>query len=110
MMVLGRLARAFSTYIDGVLKSPLRSTRELAWERIGKLPEEVGEVFEAFIGAGGTNPRKGFTHTIDDVKRELLDVAYCALGAHEHLDGNRGNSVMALQLHARERNERAGIE
>ncbi|MFF9483937.1 MazG-like family protein [Streptomyces sp. NPDC014676] len=47
--------------------------------RIIKLSEEVGEVAEAVIGATGQNPRKGTTHTWDDVQAELCDVALTAL-------------------------------
>ncbi|MER6032702.1 MULTISPECIES: MazG-like family protein [unclassified Streptomyces] len=49
--------------------------------RILKLSEEVGEVAEAVIGATGQNPRKGITHTWDDVQSELCDVAITALVA-----------------------------
>jgi NTP pyrophosphatase (non-canonical NTP hydrolase) len=49
--------------------------------RIIKLSEEVGEVAEAVIGATGQNPRKGTTHTWDDVQSELCDVAVTALVA-----------------------------
>lgn len=49
--------------------------------RMLKLSEEVGEVAEAVIGATGQNPRKGVTHTWDDVRSELCDVAITALVA-----------------------------
>ncbi|MFD7686435.1 MazG-like family protein [Streptomyces sp. NPDC059781] len=49
--------------------------------RILKLSEEVGEVAEAVIGVTGQNPRKGTTHTWDDVQAELCDVAVTALMA-----------------------------
>ena len=49
--------------------------------RMLKLSEEVGEVAEAVIGATGQNPRKGTTHTWDDVRSELCDVAVTALVA-----------------------------
>ena len=49
--------------------------------RILKLSEEVGEVAEAVIGVTGQNPRKGTTHTWDDVRSELCDVAVTALMA-----------------------------
>ncbi|MCF1596120.1 MazG-like family protein [Streptomyces muensis] len=44
-----------------------------------KLSEEVGEVAEAVIGATGQNPRKGVTHTWEDVEGELCDVVITAL-------------------------------
>ncbi|NEE18791.1 hypothetical protein G3M58_71505 [Streptomyces sp. SID7499] len=49
--------------------------------RILKLSEEVGEVSEAVIGATGQNPRKGVTHTWEDVQAELCDVVITALVA-----------------------------
>ncbi|MFB7510723.1 MazG-like family protein [Streptomyces broussonetiae] len=49
--------------------------------RVLKLSEEVGEVAEAAIGATGDNPRKGFSHTWEDVQRELCDVTISALVA-----------------------------
>ncbi|MFF9115999.1 MazG-like family protein [Streptomyces massasporeus] len=49
--------------------------------RVLKLTEEVGEVSEAVIGATGQNPRKGVTHTWEDVQAELCDVVITALVA-----------------------------
>ncbi|MCX4880393.1 MULTISPECIES: MazG-like family protein [unclassified Streptomyces] len=49
--------------------------------RVLKLSEEVGEVAQAVIGATGQNPRKGVTHTWEDVEGELCDVAITALVA-----------------------------
>jgi NTP pyrophosphatase (non-canonical NTP hydrolase) len=49
--------------------------------RLLKLQEEVGEVAAAVIGATGQNPRKGTTHTWDDVQAELCDVTITALVA-----------------------------
>ncbi|MEU6181053.1 MazG-like family protein [Streptomyces coeruleorubidus] len=53
--------------------------REGVLLRVLKLSEEVGEVAEAVIGATGQNPRKGVTHTWDDVQSELCDVVITAL-------------------------------
>ncbi|WP_316760065.1 MazG-like family protein [Streptomyces herbicida] len=49
--------------------------------RMLKLSEEVGEVAEAVIGATGQNPRKGVTHTWEEVQGELCDVVITALVA-----------------------------
>ncbi|WP_030932237.1 MazG-like family protein [Streptomyces sp. NRRL S-646] len=49
--------------------------------RMLKLSEEVGEVAQAVIGATGQNPRKGITHTWEDVQGELCDVVITALVA-----------------------------
>ncbi|MFJ9851513.1 MazG-like family protein [Streptomyces sp. NPDC101150] len=49
--------------------------------RILKLSEEAGEVAQAVIGATGQNPRKGHSHTWDDVQSELCDVIVTAMVA-----------------------------
>jgi NTP pyrophosphatase (non-canonical NTP hydrolase) len=49
--------------------------------RLLKLSEEVGEAAAAVIGALGHNPRKGVSHTWQDVEAELCDVAVTALVA-----------------------------
>lgn len=51
--------------------------------RILKLNEEIGEVSQAFIGLSGANRRKGFTHTKEDVAKELVDVIITAMVALE---------------------------
>ncbi|MEU2429980.1 MazG-like family protein [Streptomyces sp. NPDC007861] len=49
--------------------------------RVLKLSEEVGEVAQAVIGATGQNPRKGTTHSWQDVESELCDVIVTAMVA-----------------------------
>ncbi|MGW3624167.1 MazG-like family protein [Streptomyces sp. NPDC000880] len=49
--------------------------------RMLKLSEEVGEVAQAIIGASGQNPRKGRTHSWQDVESELCDVIITAMVA-----------------------------
>ncbi|MDN3296324.1 MazG-like family protein [Streptomyces ficellus] len=49
--------------------------------RMLKLSEEVGEAAQALIGATGQNPRKGTTHTWQDVESELCDVIVTAMVA-----------------------------
>ncbi|WP_254390263.1 MazG-like family protein [Streptomyces sp. AC550_RSS872] len=39
-----------------------------------KIQEEAGEVAEAVIGVTGQNPRKGHSHTWQDVESEICDV------------------------------------
>ncbi|MET8233855.1 MazG-like family protein [Micromonospora sp. NPDC005298] len=53
--------------------------------RILKLTEEAGEASAAWIGLLGQNPRKGVTHTREDVAAELADVAFTAFVAIESL-------------------------
>ena len=47
--------------------------------QILKITEEAGEVAEAVIGATGQNPRKGRSHTWEDVQAELCDVIVTAM-------------------------------
>ena len=49
--------------------------------RILKIVEEAGEAAAAWAGTLGQNPRKGVTHTRQDVADELGDVASTALVA-----------------------------
>jgi NTP pyrophosphatase (non-canonical NTP hydrolase) len=53
--------------------------------RILKVVEEAGEAARAWIGVLGQNPRKGVTHTREDVAAELADTAITALVAIESL-------------------------
>ncbi|MFD3697022.1 MazG-like family protein [Streptomyces sp. NPDC058646] len=46
-----------------------------------KIGEEFGEAAQAVIGARGTNPRKGHSHSWEDVHDEVCDVAITALVA-----------------------------
>lgn len=54
-----------------------RSDTEISL-RILKLTEEVGEVAQGWIGVTGQNPRKGVTHSVEDVADELCDVIVTA--------------------------------
>jgi NTP pyrophosphatase (non-canonical NTP hydrolase) len=75
-----------SKYIDNNTAPAFRNNETLAlFGRVGKVQEEAGEVMAALIGFTGENPRKGITHTADDVVNELLDVALTALCAVEHM-------------------------
>ncbi|PWD50654.1 hypothetical protein C8046_08295 [Serinibacter arcticus] len=85
---------SLSRWIDA--GSTGRDAEAVTWGRLAKVSEEQGEVIAAYIGATGQNPRKGVTHTIDDVVEELLDVALTALAAVEHLRGAPGDSLALL--------------
>ncbi|WAU80003.1 MazG-like family protein [Streptomyces sp. Qhu-G9] len=61
-----------------VRSQPSRPPQEALLLRMLKLSEEVGEVAEAVIGVTGQNPRKGTSHTWDDVRSELCDVIITA--------------------------------
>lgn len=62
-----------------------------------KITEEAGEVAEAVIGATGTNPRKGFSHSWDDVRNELCDVIVTAMVALTRLSPD-ARGVFAANL------------
>ncbi|MFF5129966.1 MazG-like family protein [Streptomyces syringium] len=49
--------------------------------RVLKISEEAGEVAEAIHGVIGSNPRKGISHTWDDVQSELCDVILTSMVA-----------------------------
>lgn len=73
--------------------------------RLLKIVEEAGEACEAYIGMTGANPRKGVTHTQEDLASELLDVALTALVAWCGLTGYPC-PMLALDEHAQSRNAR----
>jgi len=58
---------------------------ELISLQLLKIGEEAGEAAGAWIGAIGVNPRKGVTHSRQDVADELADVVLTALVAIESL-------------------------
>ncbi|MET9731646.1 MazG-like family protein [Streptomyces sp. NPDC006458] len=60
-------------------QNPDYGGREGLLLRLLKIQEEVGEVAQAVIGVTGQNPRKGVTHTWDDVQAELCDVVITAM-------------------------------
>lgn len=98
---------ALSEWIDAA--NAHKPTDQQAWERTAKVAEECGEVVAAMIGMTGQNPRKGFTHTVDDVIAELLDVAVTALGAVEHLTGHEGTARAMLDRKILSVATRAGL-
>ncbi|MET7835776.1 MazG-like family protein [Micromonospora sediminicola] len=71
--------------------------------RILKIGEEAGEVAAAWIGVLGQNPRKGVTHTREEVAAELADVAFTALVAIESLglDAHAALAACVAKVHAR---------
>ena len=61
-----------------------------------KIQEELGEASAAYIGMTGSNPRKGVTHTHQDVAMELADVVLTALLAIRYT-GLDLDTVLVLQ-------------
>lgn len=70
--------------------------------RVMKIGEEFGEAIAAYIGMTGQNPRKGVTHTLDDLLGELSDVAITALAAIQHFTGNEDitRAMLAAKIQA----------
>ena len=107
--MLGRAIVALSEWIDKAPVNAARNPEAATWGRLAKVGEEAGEVIAAYIGVTAQNPRKGVTHTEQDVTKELLDVAVTALAAYEHVIGHRGTSIEALRRHTEWLLERVGI-
>jgi hypothetical protein len=74
--------------------------------RLMKITEEAGEVVRAYIGMLGQNPRKGVTHSRDDVADELCDVILTAAVALHRFCDDPG-AAFAAKLRAVA--ERAGL-
>ncbi|MGK5628565.1 MazG-like family protein [Streptomyces sp. URMC 123] len=66
--------------------------------RLLKLAEETGEVAQTWIGALGQNPRKGTTHTTDDVANELCDVIVTAAVALASITGADAERLFTAKL------------
>lgn len=67
-----------------------RSDHETAM-RLMKVAEELGEATAAYIGMTGQNPRKGVTHSREDVAKELVDVIISAtIALHGFTDDPAG--------------------
>lgn len=60
--------------------------REQQGLRVAKTAEEAGEALGAWFGVVGNNPRKGFSHGVEDVADELADTVLAALIAIDSLD------------------------
>lgn len=107
---------AFSAFLDESIRERLAGmTREeleaelLLLHRTIKVVEEMGEVVGALIGLTGANPRKGVTHSRDDLVAELHDVAVSVEGTVEHVLGNGGRALAGLEAKASYVHHRAGL-
>lgn len=60
-----------------IMRSPLTGDAALLAQGL-KVQEEAGELAEAMLGVLGQNPRKGFSHTRDDLLKEVVDVILTA--------------------------------
>ena len=79
------------------------------WRRVTKASSEANEARDALAGLVGENPRKGVTHSRHDLIEELLDTAIAALGAVEHVTGNRGGALDLLNNKIVRVAQRAGL-
>lgn len=70
------LIRRLVTWLDE--ESPVTG-EQAKLMRVLKIGEEFGEVAEALHGAMAANPRKGSSHSWEDVYKELSDVAVTTL-------------------------------
>ncbi|MFI8261114.1 MULTISPECIES: MazG-like family protein [unclassified Streptomyces] len=77
--VTGELAAFFD---EATAHLPADQRRVLQVLKIG---EEFGEAAQAVIGATGTNPRKGLSHSWRDVEAEVCDVLVTAMVALHRL-------------------------
>ena len=108
-MQLAEMVATASRWIDAYGPNRARDYEAQLWGRVAKVGEECGEVIAAMIGATGQNPRKAVTHTLDDVREELLDVALTALAAYEHMTDNEGACIRDLERHVIKRLRRVGL-
>lgn len=74
------LGQHIATLVEWLDASNPRTPHEISM-RLLKVMEEAGEAASAYIGITGQNPRKGVTHSVADVQKELRDVAVTALVA-----------------------------
>jgi NTP pyrophosphatase (non-canonical NTP hydrolase) len=74
-----------------------------------KLSEEVGEVAAAYLGVTGLNPRKGVTHTTDELVNEVADVIITACVAIVRLTGDHQAARAAFEAHLARVAARAGL-
>ncbi|MDK1472253.1 MazG-like family protein [Streptomyces sp. 549] len=67
--------------VDWLDEETQGSPMEARLLRVLKITEEAGEVAEAVHGVMRSNPRKGESHTWEDVQNELVDVILTAMVA-----------------------------
>ena len=97
-MSIGTDIAAIDMWIDSNTPPAFKANPILAlYGRVAKVGEESGEVMQALIGATGQNPRKGFSHTIDDVTSELADVVLTALCAIQHITKNDTETMRIVE-------------
>ncbi|MEV8634249.1 MazG-like family protein [Streptosporangium sp. NPDC051023] len=98
--------RGLLAVVVGWIRPRPRTTPHDTAMKIGKVGEEFGEACQAYSGYVGQNPRKGVTHTREQVAAELFDVALTALvAAYDFSDAPAADFAAHLTAVAR----RAGV-
>lgn len=108
LLSLGGWAASMSEFIDAGYPDEL-SPEAVAWRRISKVSIEANEALDGYANSIGENFRKGVTCSTDHVIEELLDTAFAALCAVEHLSGASGRSPRLLYDKAQRVLRRAGL-
>jgi len=67
------------------------------WARVSKISEELGEAIQCLIGVTGQNPRKGFTHTHEQLLQELADTAITAIFAIQHFTKQQSDTRQIIR-------------
>jgi NTP pyrophosphatase (non-canonical NTP hydrolase) len=84
-----------SRCVDAALDADGVPKNVQSWVRVAKIVEELGEAFADLVSHSGGQPRKP-RKSMDDVRKELLDVAGSALMAWVHTHDNvADHDVMA---------------
>ncbi|MGY5079329.1 MazG-like family protein [Streptomyces nigrescens] len=94
---VGRLARCFDAHDDA---RDLDQAEQWTLQVL-KIAEETGEASQAVIGARGTNPRKGDSHTWQDVHAEVADVIITGMVALARMRPEDADQYLRLQLAAK---------
>ncbi|WP_328545556.1 MazG-like family protein [Streptomyces platensis] len=91
---IGRLARRFDAHDDA---RGLDQAEQWTLQVL-KIAEETGEASQAVIGARGTNPRKGDSHTWQDVHAEVADVIITGMVALARMRPDDAEQYLGRQL------------
>ncbi|MGW2404098.1 MazG-like family protein [Streptomyces sp. NPDC001739] len=94
-----RLARRFDAHDDA---RGLDQAQQWTLQVL-KIAEETGEASQAVIGARGTNPRKGDSHTWQDVQAEVADVIITGMVALARMRPDDAEQYLRHQLETKSR-------
>jgi hypothetical protein len=107
--ILQYRAVAFSKFIDSTY-APDVSPEAVNWRRIMKVVLEAAEAQDAYANLIGENFRKGRTGTGAALIGELMDAAFAALCAAEHMTDHQGDVITHLMAKTEMVMVRAGLE